>query len=89
MAELSERERAVLDFEREWWVEPAGCTKAESIRRRLSISSASYYALLDRLADSAAAFGYDPLVVRRLQRRRAARRRALLVGEQPRRRRPH
>ncbi|MCU1489852.1 MAG: hypothetical protein JWM85_1257 [Acidimicrobiaceae bacterium] len=79
---LSVQERAVLDFERTWWASSADGTKAQAIRRRLSISSTRYYRLLDLLCDSRAALDYDPLVVRRLRRRRTERRRALFFGTQ-------
>lgn len=76
--ELSERERQVLDVEREWWTHAA--TKEQAIRERLDCSPAAYYAALRRLASSPAAFSYDPLVVARLRRRRQERRRARLAS---------
>lgn len=79
-AALSGRERAVLDFERCWWLEADAGTKAEAIRDRLRISATRYYELLELLCDSAAALEYDPLVVRRLRRRRRERRQARFYG---------
>lgn len=79
-AVLSGRERAVLDFERCWWLEATAETKAEAIRRQLRISATRYYEILELLCDSAAARDYDPLVVHRLRRRRSERRQARLFG---------
>ena len=75
---LSDRDRAVLDFERTWWTE-AG-TKEESIRQRFELSPARYYQVLNELLESPDAVAYDPLVVRRLRRRRDHRRRARYEG---------
>jgi hypothetical protein len=75
---LSERERAILDLERTWWV--SGGTKELTMRRRASLSPARYHQLLRRLVDSAEAYSYDPLVVARLRRARAARRSHGLAG---------
>lgn len=75
---LSTRDRAVLDFERSWWMHP--CSKETAIRKCLGLSPTRYYQLLGALADSADAEAYDPLVVRRLRRVRAERRRARFEG---------
>lgn len=75
---LSEREKAILDFERRWWTLPG--PKEASIRQNLSLSGTRYYQLLGRLLDSPEALGYDPLVVRRLRRLRDRRRRARFEG---------
>jgi hypothetical protein len=75
---LSERDRAILDFEREWWTEPG--PKEQAIRRRFSLSAARYYQLLAALIDEEDAHRYDPLVVRRLRRVRDRRRRARYEG---------
>ena len=76
--ELGERERAILDLERDWWLE--GERKDLVIRRRLHLSGSRYYRLLHELLDSPAALDYDPLVVRRLLRARRARRRDKVEG---------
>jgi hypothetical protein len=86
---LTGRERAVLDFERGWWLESGGETKQAAIRRCLGLSRSGYWATLERLVDSPDATAYDPLLVRRLRRRRDDRRRAWFAGEAPRKRRPH
>jgi hypothetical protein len=75
---FSERDRAILDFERSWWAEPG--PKVAAIRRRLDLSPTRYYRLLAALVDSPEAAAYDPLVVRRLRRLRSSRRRARLEG---------
>lgn len=75
---LSDREKAILDFERRWWSLPG--PKEASIREHLALSGTRYYQLLARLVDSPDALGYDPLVVRRLRRLRDRRRRARFEG---------
>lgn len=75
---LSERDRAMLDFERTWWSEPG--PKEAGIRRRFGLSPARYYQVLGELAESEEALAYDPLVVRRLRRLRRWRRRARFEG---------
>lgn len=75
---LSERDRAILDFERAWWAERG--PKQEAIRERFAMSPTRYYELLAALLDSNDADRYDPLVVRRLRRLRTERRRARLIG---------
>ena len=75
---LSEREQAILDFERTWWTEPG--PKEAAIRERFDLSSARYYQLLAGLLESPAAAAYDPLVVRRLRRLRDRRRKARFEG---------
>ena len=75
---LTERDRAVLDFERSWWTH-AG-PKVAAIRDRLDLSATRYYQVLNRLLESPEAIAYDPLVVHRLRRRRDHRRRARYEG---------
>ena len=75
---LSDRDRAILDFERTWWTVPG--TKGAAIRERLGLSATAYYKLLGVLIDSADALVYDPLVVRRLRLRRDQRRRERYEG---------
>jgi hypothetical protein len=75
---LSDRDRAILDFERSWWTQPG--SKTAGIRERLRMSPARYYELLGTLVSMPEADAYDPLLVRRLQRLRARRRRARLEG---------
>lgn len=75
---LSDRDRAILDFERSWWTQPG--TKDAAIRARFELSPTRYYQVLNELLDAAAAYAYDPLVVRRLRRHRDRRRRARYEG---------
>ncbi|MDR1431139.1 MAG: DUF3263 domain-containing protein [Propionibacteriaceae bacterium] len=71
MADLTDQERAVLDFEKSWWSLPGA--KETEIRQRFGISATRYYQLLNALIDNAAALAYDPLLVKRLRRLRSAR----------------
>jgi hypothetical protein len=71
---LSERDRAMLDFERSWWTEPG--RKEDAIRERFGLSAARYRQILSVLIDTDEAEAFDPLVVRRLRRARDERRRA-------------
>jgi hypothetical protein len=75
---LSERDRAILDYERTWWTE-AG-PKELVIRTRFHLSPTRYYRVLSELLESAEAAEYDPLVVRRLRRLRDRRRRVRYEG---------
>jgi hypothetical protein len=75
---LSDRERAILDFERTWWTQ-AG-PKEVAIRERFELSPTRYYQLLHELLEAPDALAYDPLVVRRLRRLRDRRRRARYEG---------
>jgi hypothetical protein len=77
-APLSERHRAMLDFERTWWGhdEP----RDVQIRARFQCSIDDYYAELHQVLELPAALAHDPLVVRRLRRLRDRRRRARAEG---------
>ena len=75
---LSDRDRAILDFERSWWTE-AG-PKDTAIRDRFELSGTRYYQLLTELIDDQEALDYDPLLIRRLRRARDRRRRARIEG---------
>ncbi|MDQ6783971.1 MAG: DUF3263 domain-containing protein [Actinomycetota bacterium] len=76
--ELSDRDRAILDFEGSWWTEQG--SKRDAIRTTLALSSTRYYRLLGTLVDSPEAVAYQPLVVLRLRRVRALRRRERIEG---------
>jgi hypothetical protein len=69
---LDERDRAILDFEREWWQHPGA--KEDAIRQTFGLSPARYYQLLLVLMDSEAALAFDPMLIKRLQRVREERR---------------
>lgn len=75
---LSARDRAILDFERNWRQLPG--PKELAIRERLHISASRYYELLNALLDDADALSYDPLTVKRAQRVRDDRRRVRIEG---------
>ena len=75
---LTDRERDVLDVERDWWL--SSPSKRQAIRERLGLSPGAYYGVLRRLADSPEAFAYDPLVVHRVKRRLVRRRRDRFEG---------
>ena len=70
---LDERSKAILDFERGWWLHPG--PKEREIEKRFGLSSARYHQLLNRLTERPEALEYDPMLVRRLKRLREARRR--------------
>jgi hypothetical protein len=73
-AELSERDRAILSFERQWW-RFAGA-KEQAIRELFDMSATRYYQVLNLLIDRPEALAHDPMLVKRLRRMRAARQRA-------------
>jgi Protein of unknown function (DUF3263) len=72
-AELSGRDAAMLDFERQWW-KYAGA-KEQAVREKFDMSSTRYYQVLNALIDRPEALAHDPLLVRRLRRLRATRQR--------------
>jgi len=76
--ELTERERALLDFEGTWWTLDEA--KDTLIRATFACSLDDYYQELNRLIEVPAALSHDPLVVRHLLRLRDRRRRARLEG---------
>jgi hypothetical protein len=76
---LSERDRQILAFERQWW-KYAGA-KEQAIRELFDMSATRYYQLLNVLIERPEALEHDPMLVKRLlrmrsqrQRKRAARR---------------
>jgi hypothetical protein len=71
---LSDRDRAVLEFERAWWTEPG--PKDVAIKARLGLSPTRFRQLLAALVDSDDAEAFDPLLIRRLRRRRDEARRS-------------
>jgi hypothetical protein len=76
--ELTNRERAMLDFERGWWQLPG--RKNIEIRARFATSTSSYYRALNSLVERPEAIDYDPLTVRRLRKRREQARRERIEG---------
>jgi hypothetical protein len=71
--ELSDRDREILEFERQWW-KYAGA-KEQAVREKFDMSATRYYQVLNALIDKPEALAADPLLVRRLRRLRAARQR--------------
>jgi hypothetical protein len=67
---LTERQRAILDFERHWWRQPGA--KEQAIRDNFEMSPTRYYQTLNALLDLPQALTYDPSLVNRLQRLRSA-----------------
>ncbi len=71
---LSDRDRRIIDFERQWW-KYAG-SKESAIKELFDMSPTRYYQVLNALIDSAIALEHDPMLVKRLRRQRATRQRA-------------
>lgn len=71
---LSDREVAILTFERQPW-RHAG-TKEQAIRDNFQLSGTRYYQILNALLDNPAALEHDPVLVGRLRRLRGTRSRA-------------
>jgi hypothetical protein len=71
---LTDRDRALLEFEAEWRRHVGA--KEEAIRADLGLSPARYYQLLGRLIDTTDAQEFDPMLVKRLRRIRDARQEA-------------
>lgn len=78
VGQLSERDRAIIEFESVWFTLDEN--RHDAIRARFSCSVEDYNLELNRVIDHPAALLADPLVVRRLRRQRERRRRALLDG---------
>ena len=71
---LTERDREILAFERQWW-KYAGA-KDQAVRELFDMSSTRYYQVLNALIDRPEALAHDAMLVKRLRRMRAARQRA-------------
>jgi hypothetical protein len=72
--DLTDREQAVLAFERQWW-KYAGA-KEQAIRDLFDMSATRYYQVINALIDRPEAMTFDPMLVKRLRRLRAARQKA-------------
>lgn len=72
MTELTDRDRAILDFEAGPHWRYAGA-KEQEIRRQFDLSATRYYQLLNALLDRPEALTYAPMTVKRLRRLRSAR----------------
>lgn len=71
---LSERDRQILEFERQWW-RYAGA-KEQAIRELFDMSATRYYQIINNLIDTPEALAFDPMLVKRMRRMRATRQRA-------------
>lgn len=71
---LSDRDREILAFERQWW-RYAGA-KEHAIRELFGMSATRYYQILNALIDCPEALTHDPMLVKRLRRLRTTRQRA-------------
>lgn len=67
-AQLTEREQAMLEFEKLWWRHPGA--KGEAIQDRFGVKPTRYFQQLNRLIDRPEALDFDPVLVHRLLRRR-------------------
>ena len=81
MADLTEQEIGILDFERSWW-KHAG-VKEQAIKEHFDISATRYYQVLNELLEKPEAAAHDPILIKRLRRIRIYRQRqrvARLLG---------
>ena len=74
LRELSDRDREIIAFERQWW-KYAGA-KEQAIRELFDMSATRYYQVLNVLIDSPIALAADPMLIKRLRRLRSTRQRA-------------
>ena len=74
LGDLSDRDREILAFERQWW-KYAGA-KEQAIRELFDMNATRYYQVLNALIDNPAALEVDPMLIKRLHRLRATRQRA-------------
>ncbi|OOD33469.1 hypothetical protein BWP03_02700 [Corynebacterium jeikeium] len=65
---LSDREIAILEFERRWWLDTSA--KNEHIRGEFGVDPVRYFQQLNRLIERPEALDFDPVLVRMLLRRR-------------------
>ena len=71
---LSDRDREILAFERQWWKYSGA--KEQAVRELFDMTATRYYQVLNALIDSPAALAHDPMLVKRLRRMRSTRQRA-------------
>jgi hypothetical protein len=76
---LTQRDRKLLDFERESW--KLTVAKERAIRESFGFSPTRYRQLLNAAIDLPEAIAYDPMLVRRLRRVREARRRRRVADQ--------
>ncbi len=83
---LTDREKAILEFEGSWWLYPG--PKDRAIRDYLELSATRYYQVLRRVIDAPESLTFAPLTVRRLRRVRDDSRQRRVIerlhgGDQP------
>lgn len=78
---LSDRDRDILEFERQWW-KHAGA-KERAVRDRFGFSATRYFQVLNTLLDRPEALEHDPMLVQRLRRLREARQQARSTARRP------
>jgi hypothetical protein len=71
---LTDRDRAILEFERQWW-KYAGA-KESAIKELFDLTPPRYYQLLNDIIDRDSALEFDAMLVKRLRRLRDSRQRA-------------
>src|SRR5947207_4738559 len=74
VGELTERDRAILAFERQWWKYQGA--KEQAIRELFDMSATRYYQVLNAVIEKPAALQSDPMLVKRLRRLRTGRQKA-------------
>jgi hypothetical protein len=71
---LTDRERGILAFERQWWKRDGA--KERAIRELFDLSASRYYQVLNAILDKPEALQADPMLIKRLRKVRASRHRA-------------
>jgi len=69
---LSQRDRAILDFEQSWW--ESATPRDQAVREQFQLTESEYAEVLNQLVASEAALLAEPLLIRRLRRLRDRRR---------------
>lgn len=64
--DLSEHDRRILDFAKDWWKYPGA--RDESLHQTFGFGPTTYFQRLNRLIDDPKAMEYDPTTVQRYQR---------------------
>ncbi|MDG2024142.1 MAG: DUF3263 domain-containing protein [Actinomycetota bacterium] len=70
--QLSQRDRAILDFEQSWW--ESATPRDQAVREQFQLTESEYADVLNQLIASETALLAEPLLIRRLRRLRDRRR---------------
>lgn len=70
--QLSQRDRAILDFEQSWW--ESATPRGQAVREQFQLTESEYAEVLNQLIASETALLAEPLLIRRLRRLRDRRR---------------